>query len=416
MLLPGADRRLHSVMGKVMNFTSTSVGILCFIVAFYACVCFLLGKLDRLGLITLSGCIVVCVAVRPTAALYIVVVLSGGMAVTGLLSSISIRPTETRPLTLVQDAIGRFHPGFVILWLVASACLALPLLHYYAMFSASNQLGLSVSIFNDYNISIIAAAMLVVLPLFVLQTVFALRRRNLLEYFVQVSGMLGIVTTSVLELPDNGQYKTIYYLSILMAISALMALNTAVQSGKTAWSKAARLLTIVAVVLVFAQIAFVTQVYDHKSSQWNFQYEETHVLYRGERLSAGHLEALYWIRDHSPVDSIVIIPLNLHKFTHLIHERQTYVRPAQVWYANNIPSYNERVEHVSRLYANGNKIDDFGSLVNEMRSELPGRELYAVIREDEVSGKTMIANGAKQVFGNQGGGAHVYLLNPTAVQ
>ena len=130
MLLPGADRRLHSVMTKMLNINSMAVAMLCFIMALHIILRFLGDKLDRLGLALLSACVAVCLAIRPEAALYIVVALLGGLALAGFALCFDKRAPACRPQTLVTGTIRRLQPRFIALWMVVSVGLTLPLLHY----------------------------------------------------------------------------------------------------------------------------------------------------------------------------------------------------------------------------------------------------------------------------------------------
>lgn len=128
----------------------------------------------------------------------------------------------------------------------------------------------------------------------------------------------------------------------------------------------------------------------------------------------GLAEALYWLRTQTSVDALVILPIDVVKHTHMIHERQTYVRKTQKYYTEHIPAYEKRVDHLERLYAkNSGHVDD-EDLLEEMASELPGRALYAVVHDDEVSADAMAERGATQVINSPAGGAHVYLLNPSS--
>ena len=89
MLLEGADRRLHSVLGKALNFNSMTLGLMFFSAALYATAQLVQRKYSLLALILISASGIAGLAIRQIAALYIVVVLLGGAFLTGLVSLVN---------------------------------------------------------------------------------------------------------------------------------------------------------------------------------------------------------------------------------------------------------------------------------------------------------------------------------------
>ena len=59
-------------------------------------------------------------------------------------------------------------------------------------------------------------------------------------------------------------------------------------------------------------------------------------------------------------------------------------------------------------------VDDYLQLLRKMESELPGRTLYAVVKDSEVSKQVMQGRGTELVFEHETEGANVYLLNPAS--
>ncbi|MCY4147062.1 MAG: hypothetical protein OXE95_09870 [Chloroflexi bacterium] len=405
MLLPGADSRLHSVMGKVMNFTSTAVGIMCFIASLQICLRFLRGKLDWLDLVLLSACVALCLAVRHTAALSIVVALLGGGAAVGFGLIFDRRAVGTPPLQLAKATIRRLRPHFVAIWLVISAFLSLPLLHYYERFIATNVDGFSVQLFYPANINMLGAALLVFLPLLALQTVYALRDRSWLSLFLPVSAWLGLLLTAVLILPNGDQHKAVYYVAILVALSALQILARSWDRGRI---QPVKLFVLCLGALAIVKVGQVTRYYDARARQLEFVYDSGHITYMdGERMPA-----YTWIRENTPADAILVLPLTVHKYEHMLHERQVYVRKAQYWFTDNIPSYDRRVTHVQELLSMETTAADYYSIIDAMRAELPGRALYAVLADSDAALAVIMDVGAEMVYEGDYGGEHVYLLNP----
>ena len=120
----------------------------------------------------------------------------------------------------------------------------------------------------------------------------------------------------------------------------------------------------------------------------------------------------YWIRDNTSHDVIVVTPLFVYRLSHIVYERMSFVRRKVGVYVDNIPAYDFRSHLLERFYGQDNSIDENQKLITDMLSELPGKQLYAVVKDSEVSENTMRQRGATLVYDGQNDGANVYLLNP----
>ena len=414
MLLPGADRRLHDVMSKMLNFNSMAIATLCFITALHVSLRFLRDRLDRLGLILLSACVAVCLAIRPEAALYIVVALLGGLALAGFALCFDKRAHARRPQALVVATIRRLHPRFLALWLVVSAGLTLPLLHYLFNFAQQHEANIWIEPTSYYNALMLLAALPVFLPLFLVQTWFAWRERRWMIWFLQGAGMIGLALAAVLRLPDYGQYKFVFFLSILFALSGLLALKNLARSAGSRLSKFARLLTICLVALAFAKIVIVKVSNDIDAEQREFGYDGKHILLLDDFASPERLAAYAWIREQTPFDAVVVAPPYLDIYEYAVFERQIYARDRHNHYTRYIGDWYERIDHMLQLFGYEPVEQSYSDLLAAMRAQLPGRDLYAVLTDSDVAPAVMADAGAELVYEDAQGGAHVYLLNPKA--
>ena len=414
MLLPGADPRLHSVMGKVMNFTSTALGIMCFIAALQICLRFLRGELNRLDMIVLGACSALCLAVRQTAALTIVLVLLGGGAAVGFGLHFDRGTRGTPPLQLLKETVRRLHPRFVAIWLFSCAFLTLPLLHYYVSFTATSQVGISLQLVVPGNIRMLGAALLVFLPLLALQTLLALRDRSWVNLFLPVSAWLGLLLTAVLLLPNGDQHKIVYYVSILVTLSALLALQSLARTWDRGRIQPAKLFLLCLVALAIGKVMQVTRYNDARARELAFVYENSHITYLDGYIDGERMPAYAWMRENTHADAIVVLPLNIGKYEHMLHERQVYVRKSQYWFTDNIPAYADRVSHVQQLYNEETSDQLYTVVLDGMRAELPGRFFYAVIADAQVPAQIMASRGAERVFAGATDEAHIWLLNPGA--
>ena len=310
MRLPGADERLHSVMGKVMNFTSMTLGIMTFTAALYACVLLLKEKVSIDALLIVSAAGIAALAVREIAALYIVIVLLGGLAV--FLAHDWIRdPDKSYWIKRKRRAlVAHVSPPVLLVWLTLSLALSLPLVKYnldiVGSFSAGRPFGLS-----GTNIRTIVTALLLLLPLFLSQFVFFWRERDRGQTFIQLCVFIALLPATFLTLPDNNQYKGIYFLGMLMALSALFALRSMRQHERMNWRRCGRVLAALLYILVLTQVIYVSSSNVNRAGI----YAERGYSFNGMHLEhtddvAGRLPAYLWIRDHTPVNAVVVLPHN----------------------------------------------------------------------------------------------------------
>lgn len=412
MRLPGADERLHSVMGKVMNFTSVTLGIMTFTAALYACTQLAKGKISIATLLIVSAAGIAALAVREIAALYIVIVLLGGLGV--LLAHDCLRDSDKvnwikRAWRTLSDQVS---PPALLLWLIISLAISLPLVKYnldiVGSFSAGRPFGLS-----GANIRAIVAALLLLLPLFLLQFAFLWRASDRGQVYIQLCALIALLPATFLTLPDNNQYKGIYFLGMLMALSALFALQTMRRHESVNWRRFGGALSVLLYILVVSQVIYVSFSNVHRAgiyAERSYRFNGMHLEHTGD--VDGRLGAFLWIREHTPADAVVVLPLVPSKYSNLFHERMLYVRLLQLHFKASPLVYNERARDVELLFSEGAEVGEYRELIAKMERELPGRPFYAVVKDDEARREVMEERGAALVYEHEAEGGNVYLLNP----
>ena len=341
MRLPGADERLHSVMGKVMNFTSVTLGIMTFTAALCACVQLAQAKITIRALVFVSAAGITALAVREIAALYIVMALLGGLAVLVALDwlrdSAKVNWIKRKRRTLLAEA----PPAFLLIWLAVSLALSLPLVKYnldiVSSFSAGRPFGLSVT-----NIRTIVTALLLLLPLFLLQFFFLWRARDRDQSYIQLCGFIALLPATFLTLPDTNQYKGVYFLGMLMTLSALFALRAMRQAQSGYWRRAGRAGEVLLYILALSQVLYVSFSNVNRAGNYaeqGYTFNNSHIEHTGD--VDGRLPAYLWIRDHTPANAVVLLPIVPSKYSNLFHERMLYVRLLQLHFKSSMLAYNE---------------------------------------------------------------------------
>ncbi len=412
MRLPGADERLHSVMGKVMNFTSVTLGIMTFTAALCACVQLAKAKITIRALVFVSAAGIAALAVREIAALYIVMALLGGLAVLVALDWLrdpaKVNWIKRKRRTLLAEA----PPAVLLIWLAVSLALSLPLVKYnldiVSSFSAGRPFGLSVT-----NIRTIATALLLLLPLFLLQFLFLWRARDRDQSYIQLCGFIALLPATFLTLPDNNQYKGVYFLGMLMTLSALFALRTMRQAQSVYWRRSGRAGEVLLYILALSQVIYVSFSNVNRAGNYaeqGYTFNNMHIEHTGD--VDGRLPAYLWIRDHTPVNAVVLLPIVPSKYSNLFHERMLYVRLLQLHFKSSMLAYNERARDIELIYSEETEVGDYRDLIAGMERELPGRAFYAVVKDSALRMELMSERGAELVYEDAADGGNVYLLNP----
>ena len=284
-LLEGADRRLHSVLIKVFNASSITPAITAFCAALYICVKILKGKVDLLALILVSACGIAVLAIRVDLILHIVAALLGGLAVTGVIGLMGRANKAERMQAFWRQVSHEVSPAAWLLWFAVSLVLSIPLLKYNLDISAGLP-GFEFDLFNAANIRMIAAAILLLMPLFVLQCVFAVQKRDRAQGFVQIGFLILFLLTSSLLFPNSEQYKGVYLLAIVIAVSALFALQRLQQSSRIAWRRVGWMIATVWFILVFLQIMYASYYAWSRAAEHiayrDYEYDGARLNYEGK--------------------------------------------------------------------------------------------------------------------------------------
>ncbi len=415
LLLEGASRYLHNSLTKVVNINTTNLGIAAFAGVFYICLRILDGKIDRLSLILISAWGIIGLACMQIATLYIVVVLLGGLVTTG--GFILMRQSNRigAMLTYWQSLQRRIPTRFMVIFLFVSLVLSLPLLKYGSDLSYNLQPSFGFELLYPNNIGMIIGALILLLPLYFANFVVLKSRNQNLQIFVQLSASLGLLLAlSFVLFYDQNQYKGIYSLSILVAISALLALQRFHNSANRFSTVAVKFIVVVFFVLAFSRMAFIGDFLLERTRRESiaaFDYEDNHIIHLTD--NANRYAAYYWIRDNSPPDAVIIIPLDSFMYANVLFERQLYVKRAQYNFTENLSAYHQRVRQLQRFYRNDMSPEQLFYMYRNVARHFSDWPIYAVVKDSEVSPEVMAGRDAELVFEHQGDGANVYRLYPS---
>ena len=176
----------------------------------------------------------------------------------------------------------QISPVAILLCVGLSLALSIPLLKYNYDIAYNTRGHMVFELFNETNMTMLWAAFALLLPLYVLQWIFVVRMGDQLTYFLQISGLLGLLLGSGLSITEENQYKGFYFLAIVLSMSALFALKNLITFEKLSWRNAGRLITFLLIGLVLLRIVYVEFYFSEKgqnSKYRGFTYEENHIVH-----------------------------------------------------------------------------------------------------------------------------------------
>ena len=414
LVLEGGHKHLHSSLNKLANVNSMDLGVSLFAGALFACIKIIKGQIDLRSLLLISACGILGLAVMQLATTYVVVALMGALAIMSVWPLLRDTGRIATLNSFWKQLTKRMRPAVIIVYLACSLVLSIPLLKYNYDIAYNTRGFNSFELFNPSNLAMIWAAFALLLPLYALQWYVVFRRGDRLAIFIQTSGLLGLLLGAGLTITGNSQYKGMYFVAVVISISALLTLRNLRFSGNTRLKNVGRMFVILLLVLAYLRILYIDYSLLNKpmtNEYRDFTYDGAHIIHNLDK--KGRFDAYYWIRDHTPPESLVITPLDSFIFANILPERQFYVKLERHVYTVNIDDYDRRVRQLNKFYRDDTGPQDYYYIGRNIARHFPDRPIYAVVKDSEVSPEVMAGRDAELVFEHEGDGANVYRLYPS---
>ena len=410
MLLEGSDRRLHTIIKKIYNASGFTPGLAAFFATLALCLRMLREGVSRYALVIISAAGIVCLGLMPPLILFLVFAVLGGFVLTACLRGIG-ETVGRLTLEQLRAQIDSLGAGWLLLYLALSLALSLPLVGYGLEFIDNYRELNTFDLFSELNLRMVLTSQLLLLPIFVWHARVTLRWRRREDCFLLLTASLGFAQALGWVFADENQYKYHYLLSMLLALSGLRCLYGARKNAK--WRRYAEvaLAAFFALSIANGLLGVRYHMLDVTKKTGVARIYGVHI----DLLAANddRLPGYYWIRENTPADSIVIarrVELDRHG---IVAERSLYARQWNVYhYAHNIDAHAQRLEELDSFFNASLGADEYGDLLASMREQLPGRPLYAVVLDGELSQAAMAGRGAELAYRNDEHGVGVWQLNP----
>ena len=286
---------------------------------------------DLRSLVLISACGILGLAANQPATFYEVVSLLGGMLITA--AYYLLRKAEKRKTVRVfwHKLTCQIRPVTLLVFLGLSLLLSIPLLKYNYDIAYNTRGHNSLELFNQSNVAMLWGAFALLLPLFALQWAFVVRRSDRATLFIQISGVLGLLLGSALTVTDVNQYKGFYFLSIVLSISALFALRCLRECKKRNWRLLGNWIAFILFLLLSSRMLYVEHYLINRPSldkYGGFGYDGNHIVHMND--VADRFDAYYWIRNNTPSDSVIVIPLDTFIFSNVLMGTSTLCKEITV--------------------------------------------------------------------------------------
>jgi hypothetical protein len=333
MVLFGAPR-MSGLLAKFLNFNGFPVGVFMFLFALLFAVR-MTNRISGWDLLGFLGGALGALAFHVTTGLFTLTALPGAVALSYLLMRGRPQWRMSRATGLVIGAAG----------VVALAALG----HYtFSVASALEGAGAALEI-STTNVTRWFGVTYPLIPLFLLGAYWGIRsrRREVAMLGIVVAG--GALLSWFTSLPGENQYKFDFLATLAGVFVALIGWQRLFRSDRTrsiAWAAAG-----LALVLVVANQVIIAVGYgrSHLAAEKSIAYDGMDVVGGPASQQA---DAWEWIRDNTPTDAIVIVPLVSKDQARFlpISQRRAYVVRGGPYTAGN-PTYEGRKDVLQAIYS-----------------------------------------------------------------
>jgi hypothetical protein len=355
------DRRLDCLLEKFLNFNGFPLGVMLFLA------CLLLGR--RLLADGFSAPRIFLLALCLTGALAL-------HATTGLFLWLTV-PTSlvaTLGLTGRGPALRNFLPSLALvpaLWAI---------LHFLRDASLRMEGGARLDPSDILNWRSLLGTSLLVLPLLYLSLRRALREKDAPQMFTCFCALGGYALSLCVSLPGGNEYKFTHLAVVAAWVAALSTLRD-LDARPVLRLIRPTLLVLVGAALLLTGTA---RWRDPRTTDDTFFYRDGRLGSRpvvvAERPDQRYADLFQWARDHTPADTLVLLPLQQknHATLFLLSERLPFLVNGDI-YNRGSEAYPVRKALLESLYDPSLGPKEVPRILDAVRSMVPRRPLFLVV-------------------------------------
>jgi hypothetical protein len=382
------DVRLATLLAKFANYTGAALGVYFYVFGLLCMVRLLRGRVRGFDLVLGAMALLGALALHAiTGAFMGAGFLAAGVAAFALTSALDGRLAATlAPGALAERmraVVATVSPAPATAALAALLVLGAPVLSFVASASGEFPEPPRIGLPDAYALSVVAVSY-PLLPLFLIGVIAAVRARDPRLVFLALVCAGGYALASVVSISGRNEYKFIYLGSVALCLLSLEPIGRWIAAGRRRPLACAT--AIVALLLACLNVATfgVAQLRGPLFADRTFAYQGRHVTAAQPGAAAPgtgieYADAFAWIRDHTPDDTVVVVPLLMRdrSVLYVLSERVPYVVDG-IHYNRGLPDFARRSAQVNVLYARTSTPDARGAALDDIVGALPGRPMVVV--------------------------------------
>lgn len=385
--VPFGDVRLATLVAKFANYTGAALGVYFYVVALLVVVRWLRGRVHGFDLFLGAMALLGALALHAITGAF----MGAGFAAAGIAAAVLAAALNgTLGAQLAPSALAeRMHAvvaqrrvGPALAAIITLVVLGVPTLWFVASASGEFPEPPRIGLPDAYALSVVAVSY-PLLPFFVLGVLAAIRERDPRLVLLALVCAGGYALASVVSISGHNEYKFIYLGSIALCLVSLEPLQRwLAEDGRRVAPAVA--MTVLLLASLNVALFGVGQLRGALFADRTFSYDGRHVTATSpEQIVPGtgieYADLFAWIRDHTPPDTVVVVPLLMRdrSVLYVLSERVPYVVDG-VHYNRGLPDFARRAEQVHALYARTSDPAARAAALDEIAGALPGRPMVVV--------------------------------------
>jgi hypothetical protein len=369
--------RSAGLFGKFLNFNGFPIGIAFFLLGVSSALR-LTKRFDTWPLVGFACGLLGALAFHVTTGVFALATLPAALVI----SILFIRRPSKVSLSRAQVAL--LGGGIV----VGSTLLG----HYVLATAAALNNPTQIDPLNATNIARLLLLAAPLIPFFVVGTVHAYRERRRDLLMLSLATVGGVILACVLVVPGGNQYKFDYLSALPMVVVAIAGWRALRNSERASLPKLAVITGVLAAALTIGNQLYIGLAY------MNSKFANDSVAYEGPNVVGGRAgaraEAWEWLRDNSPTDAIVVLPLASKDDAGVlaISQRLPYVLRGSI-YTAGYPDFEDRADRLRDLYSARTSLTVKRQIIGDIAMDVGNRPLFiAVVRAEGAAVNSDVAD------------------------
>ena len=356
------DLRLQNLLMKYLNFAGVGMGVLYFSFALYIGILIVKGKLSSGKIFVLSIAVLGALIFHTTIGIFTLLVIPASV----LISILFIKKE------IIRAYIQNTKSLEIMALIIAVVLLFIPILDYIHKASVA----LPAEVYFGESVSYIFLSIVSIayplIPLAAIAIIFFIKKDSAVILFFAAISTLGYALSLIVDLPDYNQYKFVYLATLALCFLGAYGLEYLYFDLRGKFSSVGKFTVYIILIILSLNLLLVGTKFI-KSELFRdrtYHYEKGSIALKESYQFSDSYE---WIRENTPSDTIVILPLaskntgkerQLNGNIYIIGERLSYVAFGD-FFVEAIDEYYTRAENVNLFYSERTPVEKKSLIIEE---------------------------------------------------